>query len=47
MKKSMQRPLILMAVVLTVAGLGGGWKWGDSSYRGSAIDVYAAAHASE
>ena len=47
MTKCKQRLLILMAVVVTVAGLGGGWKWGDSSYRGSAIDVYAAAHASE
>ena len=30
MKKSALRLLVLMAVVLTVAGLGGGWKWGGS-----------------
>jgi hypothetical protein len=39
--KSAVRLLVLMAVVLTVAGLCGGWKWGDSPYVGAA-GVYTA-----
>jgi hypothetical protein len=35
MMKSAPRLLVLMAVVLTVAGLCGGWKWGGSPQSGS------------
>jgi hypothetical protein len=43
MLKSVLRLLVLMAVVLTVAGLCGGWKWGGSSSGSAAAGVYAAA----
>jgi hypothetical protein len=37
MKKLAPRLLILISVVATVAGLCGGWKWGDGSvYHGAA-----------
>ena len=45
--KSALRLLILMAVVLTVAGLCGGWKWGGSTpSRSTAADVHAPVNAS-
>ena len=35
--------LILMAILTTVAGLCGGWKWGAAPNRTTAAGVYAPA----
>jgi hypothetical protein len=35
--------LILMAILLTVAGLCGGWKWGATPNRTAAADVHTLA----
>ena len=37
--------LILMAILVTVAGLCGGWKWGAASNHTAAAGVYAPADA--
>ena len=37
--------LILMAILVTVAGLCGGWKWGAASNHTTAAGVYAPADA--
>jgi hypothetical protein len=37
--------LILMAILVSVAGLCGGWKWGATPNRTTAADVHAPAGA--
>ena len=41
--KSALRLLILMAVIATVAALGGGWKWGSPVPSGTAAGASASA----
>jgi hypothetical protein len=45
MMKSAPRLLVLMAVVLTVAGLCGGWKWGGAPQSGSVAPAVTASAA--